>query len=54
MSIHGTFVSKGGFAAHRNVLSRSERVARLRADGKWDEKRKKITGLPKVRNIKMT
>jgi small basic protein (TIGR04137 family) len=59
MSIHGSYVSKGGFVKHRNVLSRAERIERLKVEGKWSEKDAKgksasIFNLPKVRNIKMT
>ena len=59
MSIHGTYVSKGGFVKHRNVLSRAERIERLKVDGKWKAKDDKnvqssIFNLPKVRNIKLT
>ena len=54
MSIHSSFVGKGGFAAHRNVLTRAERIERLKADGKWELKKNSIFNLPKVRNIKMT
>jgi len=59
MSIHGSYVSKGGFVKHRNVLSRAERIERLKFEGKWSEKDAKgkpasIFNLPKVRNIKMT
>jgi small basic protein (TIGR04137 family) len=38
MSIHGTYISKGGFVKHRNVLSRAERIERLKVDGKWSDK----------------
>ena len=57
MSIHGSFNSQGGFAAHRNVLSRAERIERLKADGRWkqgDKTTGSIFNLPKVRNIKLT
>jgi small basic protein (TIGR04137 family) len=59
MSIHGSYVSKGGFVKHRNVLNRAERIERLKSEGKWAEKDAKgkagsIFNLPKVRNIKMT
>jgi small basic protein (TIGR04137 family) len=54
MSIHGSFHSKGGFAKHRNVLSRAERIERLKADGKWVVDKNSVFNLPKVRNIKMT
>ena len=59
MSIHGSYNSQGGFAKHRNVLSRAERIERLKVDGKWTAKDAKgiqssIFNLPKVRNIKLT
>jgi small basic protein (TIGR04137 family) len=54
MSIHGSYVGKGGFAKHRNVLSRVERIERLKVDGKWAKDKNSIFNLPKVRNIKMT
>jgi len=53
MSMHGSFASKGGMSKHRNVLSRIERIERLKAEGRWTPE-KGITGLPKVRNIKRT
>jgi len=54
MSIHGSFHGKGGFAKHRNVLSRVERIERLKIDGRWVESKNSVFNLPKVRNIKMT
>lgn len=53
MSIHTSFAGSGGLSKHRNVLSRAERLARLKAEGKWDEEQP-VTKLPKVRNIKLT
>jgi small basic protein (TIGR04137 family) len=53
MSIHHSFIGQGGFAKHRNVLSRAERIERLRSDGRW-KKDQSIFNLPKVRNIKVT
>ena len=52
MSIHRSFAGGGGLSKHRNVLTRVERLERLKADGRW-ESGKKVTGLPKVRNIKV-
>ncbi len=54
MSIHGTFVSKGGFAKHRNVLSRAERIERLKGEDRWVQDKNSVFNLPKVRNIKST
>ena len=54
MSIHGTFVSKGGFSKHRNVLSRAERIERLKGEERWAQEKNSVFNLPKVRNIKST
>jgi small basic protein (TIGR04137 family) len=52
MSIHSSFSGGGGLAKHRNVLTRAERLERLKVEGRW-EKSKGVTNLPKVRNIKV-
>ncbi len=52
MSMHGSFASKGGMSKHRNVLTRAERIERLKAEGRWTPENG-VTNLPKVRNIKM-
>lgn len=50
MTMHGSFASKGGFSKKRNVLSRIERIERLKAQGKWSQAKKdSIFNLPKVR-----
>jgi small basic protein (TIGR04137 family) len=59
MSIHGSYVSQGGFVKHRNVLTRAERIERLKVEGRWAAKKEdgkdgSIFNLPKVRNIKLT
>ncbi|MFW5830075.1 MAG: small basic protein [Planctomycetota bacterium] len=53
MSMHSSFASGSGMAKHRNVLSRAERLQRLRDIGKYEEGQP-VTNLPKVRNIKLT
>ena len=52
MTMHNSFKGSGGLAKHRNVLTRAERLERLKADGRWTQE-DGVTGLPKVRNIKM-
>jgi small basic protein (TIGR04137 family) len=52
MSLHGSYASKGGFSKHRNVLSRVERIERLKSVQKWEEGKNSVFNLPKVRNIK--
>lgn len=51
MSIHRSFAGSGGLSKHRNVLSRVERIERLRADGRWNPEQG-VFNLPKVRSIK--
>jgi len=53
MSIHSSFRGNGGLAKHRNVLTRAERIERLKAENRWTAE-SGVTNLPKVRNIKMT
>ena len=48
MSIHKSLVSKGALSRHRSVLTRSERVAKLADEGRWDEG-DTVFGLPKVK-----
>lgn len=50
MTMHGSFASKGGFAKKRNVLSRIERIEKLKGKGLWSsDKKSSIYNLPKVR-----
>ena len=51
MSIHRSFVASGGLQAHRNVLTRAERIEKLKSEGRW-EKDNGAFKLPKVRSIK--
>ena len=51
MSIHRSFIASGGIQAHRNVLTRAERLEKLKKEGRWD-KEKGAFNLPKVRSIK--
>lgn len=48
MSRHPSFGKSGRGGSKRNVLKRFERVDRLKELGRWDEKAKKVTGLPKT------
>ncbi len=51
MSLHPSFGKSGGMSQHRNVLTRVERLERLKKEGKWEDG-KSVLNLPKVRNIK--
>lgn len=47
MTIHKSLVVKNKLQRSRNVLSRWERIEKLRAQERWPEKRS-VFGLPKV------
>jgi small basic protein (TIGR04137 family) len=51
MSIDRSLKSKATLARHRNVLTRAERVERLRELGKWSDDMTAL-GLPKVAHRK--
>ncbi len=53
MSMHSSFRGNGGLTKHRNVLTRAERIERLKAENRWSSDQG-VTNLPKVRNIKLT
>jgi small basic protein (TIGR04137 family) len=48
MSIHASLKTQGNLAVTRNVLKRSERVAKLYSDGKIDPNKDAAIGLPKT------
>ena len=52
MSMDRSLKAGSGLVRHRNVLTRGERIAKLKADGKWEEG-KPVTGLVKVGHRKM-
>ena len=51
MSLDRSLKSTDSLQRHRNVLSRAERVEKLRSQDRWDEE-KSVFGLPKVANRK--
>ncbi len=51
MSLHKSFAAKGRTGGHRNVLTRSERLAKLSEEERWKGDAS-VFGLPKVRSIK--
>lgn len=48
MSMDRSLKSRGKLAAKRSVLKRSERVAKMMSDKKFDTKKDKVLGLPKT------
>lgn len=52
MSMDTSLKFTGGLTAHRNVLTRAERMAKLAQEGKFDAKKNAVLGLQKVRSIK--
>ncbi len=51
MSLHKTLKSKSSLVRHRNVLTRAERVEKLKEEDRW-EKGMDPFGLPKVAHRK--
>ena len=51
MSIDRSLKIKGALSRHRNVLSRAERIERLKDEEKWEDELS-VLGLPKVANRK--
>ncbi|AQT69156.1 PVC superphylum signature protein [Anaerohalosphaera lusitana] len=51
MSIDRSLKIKSALSRHRNVLSRAERIKRLKQEDRWSEG-DGVTGLPKVGNRK--
>lgn len=50
MSIHRSLFA-GGLVRRRSVLTRAERIDKLRAEGQWSEEEDSVLGLPKVRTF---
>ena len=48
MSVDRSLKSRYGLSRHRNVLTRTERISILSDDGRWDEEKDSVFGLPKV------
>jgi small basic protein (TIGR04137 family) len=44
--------TKGGLTGVRSVLTRAERIAKMKADRKFDDKKSSPIGLPKTRVVK--
>ncbi len=53
MSLDNSLKISGGLLKHRNVLNRTERVAKLVKQGKFDMESDNPVGLPKVGNRKL-
>jgi small basic protein (TIGR04137 family) len=51
MSIDRSLKIKGALERHRNVLSRDERIEKLKEEERWDEQQS-LFGLPKVAHRK--
>ncbi len=49
MSLDRSLKSKTSLTGVRSVLTRAERVARMKADRKFDEKKQSPLGIPKTR-----
>ena len=54
MSLDSSLKSGAGLARHRNVLTRTERLAKMLDSGKMDEDRAHILGMAKVSHRKLS
>jgi len=52
MSLHSSLKTGGNLASHRNVLTRTERIERLKDTKGFDPKAKPVLGLQKTGNRK--
>ena len=53
MSLDRSLKSANALVRHRNVLTRAERLDKLKEQEKWNEDKQGIFGLPKVAHRKM-
>lgn len=53
MTIDKSLKTKKSMAGQRNVLSRAERILKLKDLGRWDDSEMDPLGLPKVRVYKL-
>ncbi|MEQ1894521.1 MAG: small basic protein [Planctomycetota bacterium] len=49
MTIHSSLRGVNNLTGERSVLTRTERIAKLTKDGKFEASKSKVWGLPKVR-----
>ena len=49
MTIHSSLRGVNNLTGERSVLTRKERITKLTKDGKFDEAKSQVWGLPKVR-----
>ena len=52
MSLHKTLKSKSALVRHRNVLSRAERIEKLKEEERWEDGTAPF-GLPKIAHRKV-
>jgi len=53
MSLDRSLKTSGNLSQHRNVLSRGERIEKLKATTGFDPNKKPVIGLPKTTNRKV-
>ncbi|MCG3178859.1 MAG: hypothetical protein BIFFINMI_01189 [Phycisphaerae bacterium] len=53
MSLDRSLKSKNALQRHRNVLSRAERLDKLKEEERWDQASGSVFGLPKVEHRKV-
>lgn len=53
MSLDRSLKTAGSLAGHRSVLTRAERIAKLKVTHNFDPAQKKVLGLPKTSSRKI-
>lgn len=53
MSLDRSLKTSGNLTQHRNVLTRAERLEKLKATTGFDSSKKQVLGLPKTANRKV-
>ena len=53
MSIHPSLKISSGLVRHKNVLTKKERIQRLRENDLWDDEKNTLYGMQKVGNRKI-
>jgi small basic protein (TIGR04137 family) len=51
MSVHKSLRMRGGLVRERNVLTRAERIDKMKERGSWPKEGRSVFGLPKTRVV---
>ena len=54
MSLHPSLKSGGSLARHRSVLTRAERIAKMKSAGTFKAEDQSALGLPKTKSLRVS